>query len=124
MQIPSQMSAWASRLVLCLALLQAAFMVMEIWFWNLMATKVAGFKGDVVPITRSLGANMGLYNGFLAAGLAWSLLAPAQFGVKLALFFAGCVAVAGVVGGFTVSWGILVAQGWSAALVVLFILFL
>jgi putative membrane protein len=124
MQIPSQMSTWASRLVLCLALLQAAFMVMEICFWNLMATKVAGFKGDVVPITRALGANMGLYNGFLAAGLAWSLFAPGTLGAQLALFFAGCVAVAGVVGGFTVSWGILMAQGWSAALVLIFIFFL
>jgi putative membrane protein len=51
-----------------------------------------------VPITRALGANMGLYNGFLAAGLVWSLRAPPELNVRLALFFVSCVLVAGLFG--------------------------
>jgi putative membrane protein len=120
--IPTQMSKLARRLVLALAILQAIFMVLEMFFWNFMATNVAKFEGDVVPITRALGANMGLYNGFLAAGLAWSLRSPPGLDAKLALFFVCCVMVAGVFG-VTVSWGILIAQGLPAmcALVALLI---
>ena len=40
--------------------------------------------------------NQGLYNGFLAAGLAWGLIAGRR---DVKLFFLGCVIVAGVFGG-------------------------
>jgi putative membrane protein len=56
---------------------------------------------------------MGLYNGFLAAGLVWSLRAPQGLDVRLALFFVSCVLVAGLFG-ITVSWGIAVAQAFPA----------
>jgi putative membrane protein len=119
--IPTQMSGWARGFVLLLAILQAAFMILEMFFWNLMATRVAQFEGDLIPATRWLGFNMGLYNGFLAAGLAWSLCSPPDLGAKLALFFVSCVLVAGVVG-ITVSWKTLIVQTLPAtvALVLLF----
>jgi putative membrane protein len=90
-------------------------MIMEMFFWPFMATEVANFPGPVVDVTRALGANMGLYNGFLAAGLAWSLFAPRGLNAGLALFFVGCVFVAGVFGWFTVSWELLIAQTLPAA---------
>ena len=48
-----------------------------------------------------LAANQGLYNGFLAAGLFWALLlvgSQSPMGRPVALFFPGCVIVAGVAG--------------------------
>lgn len=44
-----------------------------------------------------LAANQGLYNGFLAAGLAWGLLHTAC-GSQIIIFFPGCVIIAGIFG--------------------------
>ena len=63
-----------------------------------------------------LAANQGLYNGFLAAGLVWSLLAPAAYATQLALFFLACVLVAGIYGGFTANKRIWLLQALPAAL--------
>ena len=51
---------------------------------------------NVEPIVR----NAGLYNGFLAAGLAWSLWAKTD-SRSLKFFFLSCVAIAGIYGAFT-----------------------
>jgi putative membrane protein len=58
--------------------------------------------------------NQGLYNGFLAAGLAWGLLlGPAGDPIKI--FFLACVIVAGVFGAVTASRKILFVQALPAA---------
>jgi putative membrane protein len=69
-----------------------------------------------------LASNQGLYNGFLAAGLAWGLLLGAG-GWDVKVFFLVCVAMAGVFGGFTASRRILYVQALPAivALVLLFL---
>lgn len=49
-----------------------------------------------------LAANQGLYNGFLSAGLIWSLLiGDVRWALNVRAFFLGCVLVAGVYGGAT-----------------------
>ena len=106
--IPVHMSKLAWWLVLFLAILQAGAMVMEIFCWHRVATDVGGYQGDIIRDTWKLGANMGLYNGFLAAGLAWSLLWPQELRATVAIFFVSCVVVAGVFGAFTVSWLLLI----------------
>jgi putative membrane protein len=54
--------------------------------------------------TKVLAANQGLYNGFLAAGLVWSLLiTDTTWSKNVALFFLGCVLVAGIYGAMTAS---------------------
>ena len=70
-----------------------------------------------------LAANQGLYNGFLAAGLIWALLAPAAYAAKLALFFLGCVLIAGLYGGATANRRIWLIQALptAIALLVLFV---
>ena len=67
--------------------------------------------------TRSLAMNQGLYNGFLAAGLLWGVLA----GDDVKIFFLACVIVAGVFGALTASRKILWVQALPGvvALVVL-----
>ena len=64
--------------------------------------------------TKVLAANQGLYNGFLAAGLGWSLAAAAPFDHALKLFFLSCVLVAGVYGAVTASRAILYIQALPA----------
>jgi putative membrane protein len=58
-----------------------------------------------------LAANQGLYNGFLAAGLLWAVVAGKQ---DVALFFLGCVVVAALYGAYSVSKRIFYVQGVPA----------
>jgi putative membrane protein len=79
---------------------------------------VAAFKTtyDVANNSKKLASNQGLYNGFLAAGLIWAIMAPPPLQRPLAIFFAGCVLIAGVFGGITVSQRITMIQAPPAAL--------
>lgn len=66
---------------------------------------------------QTLFANQGLYNGFLAVGMLFSLFVfPADFRVISALFFVGCVVVAAIYGALTSSKRILLMQGTPAIL--------
>jgi putative membrane protein len=55
---------------------------------------------EKAEMTRVLAANQGLYNGFLAAGLAWGLHAGS---FQFKAFFLACVVVAGAYGAWSVS---------------------
>ena len=75
--------------------------------------------------TKTLAANQGLYNGFLAAGLIWSLLiCDATWSKNVALFFLGCVLVAGIYGALTASKRIFFVQAVPAILGILSLVFL
>jgi putative membrane protein len=65
-----------------------------------------GMTPERAAATRSLAMNQGLYNGFLAAGLLWGVLA----GDDVKIFFLACVIVAGVFGALTASRNILWVQ--------------
>lgn len=91
----------ADTAVFAVAILHIAFMSLEMFFWNRpVGHKIFGLKPDFADKTRTLAANQGLYNGFVAAGLIWGLLAE-QFAYNLQVFFLGCVVIAGVFGGIT-----------------------
>jgi putative membrane protein len=110
------MSTAATVLTAVVALLHVWFLVLEMFLW----TKPYGrrtFKltEERAQATKVLAANQGLYNGFLAAGLAWSLLAGAD-GLAVRYFFLGCIVVAGVFGAATVGRKILYIQALPAAL--------
>ena len=72
--------------------------------------------------TKVLAANQGLYNGFLAAGLIWALLAPPTMATPLAIFFLGCVVVAGIYGGLTANKRILFIQALPALVALIAVL--
>ena len=94
-------------------------MYMEMFGWVGFAQRVAGLPLDVAEATKPLGFNQGLYNGFLVAGLVWSLRASAPFNRQLAVFFRCCVLVAGLVGFATIAppnYRVLIAQSLLAAL--------
>ncbi len=100
------MSAIAQILVGVVAALHLGFLVLEMFLWNTpFGRQVFGMKGDFAAQTRVLAANQGLYNGFLAAGLVWSLypIGVAGAAPAIASFFLACVIVAGIFGAATVS---------------------
>lgn len=107
------MTLAADILVALVALLHLWFLVLEMFLW----TKPIGLRVfrntlDKAQATRVLAANQGLYNGFLAAGLAWGLVAGS---LPFKVFFLGCVVVAGAYGAWSVSRRILWVQAAPAA---------
>lgn len=92
---------------------------LEMFAWETRGKKV--FKGSLAPElftpTKVLAANQGLYNGFLAAGLIWSfVIADPVWSRNVALFFLGCVVVAGLYGAATASRKIFFVQALPAML--------
>ena len=88
----------------------------EMFAWETRGPKVfRQFPKEMFPKTKAMAANQGLYNGFLAAGLIWSLLIQdATWQHHVGLFFLGCVAVAGIFGALTASKQIFYVQGLPA----------
>src|ERR1041384_7281893 len=118
------MSIIAKILIALVALEHVYFLVLEMFLWTAPRTRAAfGMTAEQAEQSKVLAANQGLYNGFLAAGLIWSLLAPMAYARELALFFLGCVLVAGIYGGATANKRIWMLQALPAAiaLVVLFV---
>ena len=108
------MSTAAHLAIAVIALLHLWFLVLEMFLWTRPSGRRAfGLTEEFARQTRALAANQGLYNGFLAAGLAWGLwLGRAGFGVQV--FFLACVLVAGLFGGLTASRKILWIQALPA----------
>ena len=118
------MRALADGLVLLVAAEHAWFLVLEMFLW----TRPIGLRTfrqteERARASAVLAANQGLYNGFLAAGLVWGVLAsPPPLGGPVKVFFLACVVVAGVFGAATVSRRILVVQALPAALALALVL--
>ena len=112
------MSTAAFTATALVALLHVWFLVLEMFLW----TKPYGMRAfrltpEKAQLTKSLAANQGLYNGFLAAGLVWGLSLGAD-GYAIRMFFLNCVIIAGIYGAATVSRRILYVQALPAALAV------
>ncbi len=97
----------------------------EIFAWETRGPSVfPAFPSELFSQTVSMAANQGLYNGFLAAGLIWSLLIrDAKWQANIAFCFLTFVAIAGIFGAFTVSPRIAIIQTAPAftAMICLFI---
>ena len=106
----------ADILVALVALLHVWFLVLEMFLWDKpLGLKTFRQTPETAAISKTLAANQGLYNGFLAAGLLWGLwLGAGGFAVKV--FFLACVVVAGVYGAATVGKKILFVQALPAAI--------
>lgn len=108
------MSIAASIVIAIVALLHVYFLVLEMFLWDKPTGRRAfGLTAEFAAQSKTLAANQGLYNGFLAAGLIWALAAHRS---DVAMFFLGCVLIAGIYGGFTASRKILYVQALPAAI--------
>ncbi|MBO0321162.1 DUF1304 domain-containing protein [Muricauda sp. CAU 1633] len=114
----------ANIIVVIVALLHLYFLWLEMFAWTTRAKKVfRQFPEHLFEPTKTLAANQGLYNGFLSAGLIWSLLIQDPvWQVYVALFFLGCVALAGMYGAVTASKKIFVVQGLPALIGIVLLL--
>jgi len=113
----------ATVLITVVALIHLYILVLEMFLWNTRTGhKAFNLRPDFARDTRVLAANQGLYNGFLAAGLLWSLWLGEK-GTQVAIFFLTCVVIAGVFGTVIASRKILYVQAIPAlaALLALFI---
>ena len=109
-----------NALIILMAIEHVAFMLMEmlLWTWPL-GRKVFGLSEEFANSTKALAANQGVYNGFLAAGLIWSLVRK-DGGIPVRVFFLSCVIIAGVFGAITAKPSILYVQA-APALVALIV---
>jgi putative membrane protein len=103
------------------AFLHALFLVLEMFLWKRpTGRRIFGLSREMAEATASLAANQGLYNGFLAAGLVWGLMAgPDGFWIKV--FFSSCVVIAGLFGAATANRSILWIQALPGAVALVLI---
>jgi len=106
----------ANIVIALIGLLHIYFLVLEMFLWDKpMGLRVFKQTREAAAASKVLAANQGLYNGFLAAGLFWGLIAGAD-GISIKVFFLSCVLVAGLFGAATVSRKILYIQAMPAVL--------
>jgi putative membrane protein len=99
------------------AVLHLYFLVLEMFLWDTpTGRKAFGLTPEFSAASKTLAANQGLYNGFLAAGLIVGLAEGGAVGFHFKLFFLSSVIVAGLYGGWTVSRKILYVQALPAVL--------
>jgi len=104
-------------LVGAVAAIHVYILVLEMFLWRTpLGRKVFRLSEEKADMTWQLAANQGLYNGFLAAGLVWSLASGPEQVAARATFFLGCVAIAGAFGAATVSRRIILVQTVPALL--------
>jgi len=110
----------AAALAILVAVLHVGFLVLEMFLWSgPVGRRVFGLAPEVMEASRSLAANQGLYNGFLAAGLLWGVWLGVE-GTSVRVFFLVCVVIAGVFGGVTAKRSILWIQAAPGAIALAF----
>ena len=107
----------ASEILIGLVALEHLYILwLEMFAWTTRGPKTfKSFPKELFAQTTSLAANQGLYNGFLSAGLIWTLIiTDAAWSQHVATFFLGCVIVAGVYGAVTADRKIFFIQALPA----------
>lgn len=112
------MNVISDMLVFFVAALHFGFLYLEMFLWTKpQGLRAFGNTPERADVMKVLAANQGLYNGFLGAGLIWSLLVSSRiFEFDIKVFFLSCVVLAALFGAYTVSRRILFIQGLPAIL--------
>ena len=91
----------ADLVVLIIAIQHFAFMALEMFLWDKpIGLQVFKQSREQATASKLVASNLGLYNGFLAAGLVWGLT-PSVFANDIRSFFLCCIIVAGAYGAFS-----------------------
>ena len=104
------------------ACLHVYFLILEMFFWTKpKGLKTFGLKKEYAEQSKVLAANQGLYNGFLAAGLIWSII---EKNAEIAIFFLICVTIAGIYGSYsTKKLSLFFIQAVPAIITILLVIF-
>ena len=106
----------ANFVIALVAIIHIYIMILEMFLWDKpTGLRAFGQTHEQATASKVLAANQGLYNGFLAAGLIWSLWLGAD-GSSVKLFFLSCVLIAGIYGAATANKKILFIQAIPAAI--------
>jgi putative membrane protein len=117
------MKTVAEVAVAAIAALHLYILVLEMFLWTTPRGRRAfGTDEPFAQASAALAKNQGLYNGFLAAGLIWGLIATDPTGFAAKVFFLSCVLVAGVYGAVTAVRRILYVQAVPAAIALILVL--
>ncbi len=113
----------ANILVGLVALEHIYILILEMFLWTTpRALATFGMTLEQAEISKTLAANQGLYNGFLAAGLLVGLfVSNADVGYAFKRFFLICILVAAIYGGYTAGLRITLIQGTPALLALIFV---
>ncbi|WP_276359668.1 DUF1304 domain-containing protein [Daejeonella sp. H1SJ63] len=112
------MNLIAKILIAVVAIEHIYILWLEMFAWTSAGRKTfKSMPADMFEKTKSMAGNQGLYNGFLAAGLIWSLIiGDPVWSQNIAAFFLGCVTVAGIYAAVSVQQSIFYIQGLPAVL--------
>ena len=118
------MQQLATILVLFVAVSHIGILILEMFFWDHpVGREVFSMTAEQSANSAILALNQGLYNGFLAAGLIWTFFITNQiWQVNIALFFLGCVSIAGIYGTLTADKKIFMIQALPAIIGIVLIL--
>lgn len=106
------MKILANLLTSLVAIEHIGILVLEMFFWDHpVGRRIFAMTPEVSAASSTLAMNQGLYNGFLAAGLIWGLIAGRR---DVKIFFLTCVVVAGIFGGVTAKTSIIFTQALPA----------
>ena len=112
------MELLAKILISIVAIEHIYILWLEMFVWTTKGKKVfQSIPEDMFEKTKVFAANQGLYNGFLASGLLWSLfIEDTYWSGNVSMFFLTCVVIAGIYGGLTAQKSIFFKQGIPALL--------
>lgn len=96
----------------------------EVFAWETVGSSVfTVFPEEFFSMTKSMAANQGVYNGFLAAGLIWAtVIKDKLWSFKITVFFLVCVICAGLFGSITIETKILFSQGVPALIALILVI--
>ena len=119
------MGVVVTALIVFIVIFHVWAMVLEMFFWTKpLGRKTFGVSKADAEVSKTLAANQGLYNGFLAAGLVLSFfVSNPDTAFTLQVFFLACVSLAGLYGGITANMSILFMQGLPAMIALALVLF-
>ena len=110
------MSVTSQLLIAFVAIEHLLFLYVEMFAWETTGKKIfRAIPREMFKPTKAMAANQGLYNGFLAAGLIWSvIISDEQWAFNVGCFFLICVIIASKYGAYSVSKTIFLVQGIPA----------
>ena len=114
-----------AKIIIALVALEHIYILwLEMFAWETKGKQTfKSLPAHLFKETKTLAANQGLYNGFLSAGLIWSLcISDVIWQSQVALFFLGCVFIAGVYGSATAGKSIFYKQAVPALVGIILVL--
>ena len=111
---------FADAMVVLVAILHLYFMTLDFFWEKPLRMRAFGIKPEFAKASRTLAANQGLYNEFLAAGLIWGLCLGVDEN-PINVFFLICIVIACVFGALTTNRKIFFIQALPALIALLLI---